>query len=225
MKRILSLTVLLVCLFINTALAEFVMPVYNKDLGAIKSSVMTIMSMSFPQCYLEAQSENMLQFKGMNQNIFGKDYQRFAFTFSSMLDASGATYTRVVLQVYTANDNIFLKNDYSVETDRFYDNILITIKAVNDGAYYYGFTPNRTKIKNVEFGSPAYEAGLRDGDVITFLIDVNGKHKMSSTLLNRVWLMSNVTLETKAGKTITMRGIYHSPEEIRQNIANTLYNK
>lgn len=214
MKRILSLTVLLVCLFINSALAEYVMPVY-KDVDTVKSSVITIMSMKFPQCYLEAQSENLLQFKGMSQDIlFGREYQRFAFTFSPMVDASGARYTRVVMQVYSASG----REDYSVETDRVYDWILIATKSVNDGCYYYGFTPRKTKVQDVEFDSPAYEAGLKAGDVVVSLIDRSGKHKMSSTLMTRIILMSEVTLETKDGRTIHMRGIYYSPEEVRNNL-------
>jgi predicted metalloprotease with PDZ domain len=98
-----------------------------------------------------------------------------------------------------------------IEKD-YFDKILIDVKAVCDGFYYYGCDFDKNRIINIRHDSQAYMAGLRDGDKI---VAINGYKIVNNTMLGRVMACKAVTFETKDGKVVTLEGVYFSPEEVR----------
>jgi hypothetical protein len=98
-----------------------------------------------------------------------------------------------------------------IEKD-YFDKILIDVKAVCDGFYYYGCDFDKNRIINIRHDSQAYMAGLRDGDKI---VAINGYKIVNNTMLGRVMACKAVTFETENGKVVTLEGVYFSPEEVR----------
>lgn len=217
MKKVLLIVAILISLTANVAFAEMQMPVYNNGLKAVQESVITVMSKLYPDYYLDSQTSNSLIFQNMSSNFFGKYYTRLMFTFANRTDSSGKPYTMVTLQPYLATDSALVREGYTPYNNAVYDNILVYTCVINEGYYYYGFSASGKKIIEVSDDSPAYNAGLRKGDVIKTWDGGTGRDsKVNDIALGRVPTFPRMKLVTKQGKVVDMKGIYISPEDTRQ---------
>lgn len=204
MKRILSLTVLLVCLLFNSALAEYVMPITNGGIRDVQNTIIAVMAKEYPNAQLIAQEQNLLDFREVEKTILGEANCFYTFTVFPKWETNGSTSITVKLKVN------FLEQEISKD---YFDHILIHVKALHDGFYYYGFDYKGDKITKLNSDSPALLAGLRTGDKI---VTINGYKIFNGTTLGRVMACNVVTFKTKDGKTIRVEGKYYTPEQYRQ---------
>ena len=222
MKKILQLTVFIVCICYNSAFAQFQMPIYHNGIPEVQSSVITIMSKIYPDFYLDKQNNNMLVFQGMRKNFWGTGYLRIMFTFSPNIDSQMTPYVTINMQAYSAIDSAFADTDYTPYNDASLDNILVYVSAVNDGYYYYGFQSKNTKITNVQPGSPAHKAGMAEGDVIIRWDTNSGTEEPANEIImNRASIFKHLKYITSNGKIITMSGIYVTPQDALLEIMNS----
>jgi hypothetical protein len=172
------------------------------------------MSKIYPDYYIESQTSNSLIFKGVRSNFFGTSYMKFMFTFSDRVDEAGTKYTMVTLQPYSAVDSALVRDGYKPTDDAMFDTVLIWTCAINDGYYYYGFTSDGKKITQVNTDSPAYNAGLREGDKIK-MWNSGGTvdYRWNSLILKRTPIFAHMKFVTNKGKTVEMDGVYISPEQ------------
>jgi hypothetical protein len=215
MKRILVMVALMVTLLSDNVAASQIC-VYHNGIQAAQSSVITVMSKINPSYYLASQTANSLTFQYMQSDFWSTCYVRLVFTFANRVDAAGTPYTMITLQPFMAYGG----EEYKPCDDTDFDNIMTCACAINDGYYYYGFDSDTKKVKSVKANSPAYEAGLRAGDVIKTWDsgDGSGAHKRNSLILRRTPIFSRMKFVTDKGKVVDMVGEYVSPEVALQEL-------
>jgi hypothetical protein len=199
------LAVLFVSLLCNSALAQqYIMPVINGGVGGVMNTIIEVMAKEYPNAHIVEQSQNVIAFQETQGTILGEADAFYNFYVFPAIAEDRTVYTNVKMVVR------FLQEE--IDRDYFHD-ILISIKALNDGYYHYGFEFEKNKITKIHHDSNSYEVGLREGDKI---VSINGYKIVNNTMLKRIMACPHVTFVTKDGKTVTAEGFYISPEQYRQ---------
>ena len=207
-KRVVLLAVCILCMLYGAAFAAYVMPIESGDMSIIRNDIVAVMAKEYPNAIITEQTPNLISFREHKQAFLIEAYRFFDFHIYPNVNEQGGMGTKVTLHVrHSAGTDLNEVEDWNE-----YDNVLIAVKALSDGYYYYGFDFEKNKISNVHPKSNSYAAGLRDGDRI---VSINGYKIVNNTMLGRIMACPRVTFKTKSGKVVTVEGHYSPPEQVR----------
>jgi hypothetical protein len=180
------------------------MPITNGGVRDVQNTIIAVMAKEYPNAQLIAQEQNLLDFREVQGTFLGNANCFYTFTISPKWETNGSTSIKVTMKV------TFLDTEVTNDT---HDHVLIFVKALHDGYYYYGFEHKGNKITKLYSDSPALLAGLREGDRID---TINGYKVSKVTTLGRATTCNVVTFKTKEGKSFRVEGKYCTPEKYRQ---------
>jgi hypothetical protein len=180
------------------------MPITHGGVRDVQNTIIAVMAKACPNAQLIAQEQNLLDFMEVHKTILGDANRYYTFTVFPKVGTDGSVSIKVKMKV------TFLREEVTSDDD---DHILIYVKSLHDGGFYYGFEHKGNKITKLYSDSPFLSAGLREGDRIDTL---NGYKVSKVTTLGRTTTNSVVTLKTKDGRVIRAEGKYYTPEQYRQ---------